>query len=83
MYIHEIKIIINKENNSICKVVGCGNLAKIKSIRYLNVCWGEKKVNFTKVKKKKKLFLNGKGENESQIKYKVGKKESQGKFYLV
>ena len=34
-------------------------------------------------KKKKKLFLSGKGENESQIKYEVGKKESQGKFYLA
>ena len=82
MYIHEIKIIINKENNSICKVVGCGNLDKIKSIRYLNVYWGEKKVNFTKVKKKK-LFLNGKGENESQIKYEVGKKKARENFYLV
>lgn len=58
-------------------------MAKIKSIIYLNVRWGEKKANFTEVKKKKMLFLNGKGENESQIKYEVGKKESQGKFYLV
>ena len=33
--------------------------------------------------KKKKLFLNGKGENESQIKYEVGKKKARENFYLV